>query len=263
MRGIMLSAVTHVPSPALQDCELTFVESERIDYEQAVLQHRNYCKMLERCGVRVIILEENSVLPDSVFVEDPVIVFDEVAVLTSMGVESRRKERATLKEFFSRHRRVEEINLPARIEGGDVLKIGKRVFVGESPRTNIAGIRALEHIIAGYGYSVTPVKVSGCLHLKTGCTALDESTIIINPAWVDSSAFAEFKHINTLPGEPFGANVLRLSGNGCDTLCMNEAFPQTIDLVGSGGYSLVTTDISEFVKAEAGLTCMSVPFLAV
>lgn len=257
----MLSAVTHVPSPALQDCELTFLESEGIDLDQAALQHRRYCEMLEQCGVRVITLEKNRDLPDSVFVEDPIIVFDEVAVLTSMGVESRRKERATLAEFFNRYRRVAEINLPAKIEGGDVLKVGKQIFVGESPRTNLAGIMALKDIIAPYGYTVTPVKVDGCLHLKTGCTALDDSTIILNPDWVDSSVFAEFKCIQALAEEPFGANVLRLTGGSCDRLCMNEAFPKTIELVESLGYEVITTDISEFVKAEAGLTCMSVPFL--
>lgn len=258
----MLSAVTHLPSPALQDCELTFLESERIDLAKAALQHRHYCEMLEQAGVRVIVLEENRDLPDSVFVEDPIIVFKEVAVLTSMGVESRRKERATLAEYFKSYRPVEEICLPAQIEGGDVLTIGKRVFVGDSPRTNSAGIKALEAIISPYGYSVTPVKVTGCLHLKTGCTALDESTIILNPDWVDGTAFARFKCIPTLAEEPFGANVLRLAGSGGSRLCMNAAFPKTIDLVRSLGYEVMTTDISEFVKAEAGLTCMSVPFLA-
>lgn len=256
----MLSAVTHVPSPALQQCELTFLDSESIDLAAALEQHRRYCQMLEGCGVHVVTLEANRELPDSVFVEDPIIVFDEVAVLTSMGVESRRRERATLAEFFKSHRQVVEIDLPARIEGGDVLKIGKHIFVGESPRTNTAGITALRHIIAPHGYTVTPVKVDGCLHLKTGCTALDDSTIILNPEWVDPSAFAGFRRVHTLPEEPFGGNVLRLPCDGGDKLCMNEAFPKTIDLVEALGYEPLATDISEFVKAEAGLTCMSVPF---
>lgn len=252
----MLTVVTHKVSPALQECELTFLESEAIDLVKAAEEHRNYCRMLENCGAKVVILDENHLLPDSVFVEDPIIVFDEVAVLTSMGVESRRKERETLEKFFNQYRQVVQINLPAKIEGGDVLKIGKHIYVGQSPRTNKAGIDALSEILVPFGYKVIPVMVTGCLHLKTGCTALDSDTILINPAWVDPAPFSGFTIVETLPEEPFGANVLPINS----TLCMNAAFPLTADLVRSRGYSVVTTDITEFVKAEAGLTCMSVPF---
>ncbi len=252
----MLTVVTHVPSPALQECELTFVESEPIKIDKATKEHNNYCAMLEECGARVIKLDENLSLPDSVFVEDPIIVFDEVAVLTSMGVESRRKELPLLKKFFCQYRQIEQISLPAKIEGGDVLKIGKTIFVGNSARTNELGIQALSKIIEPLGYVVIPVKVTGCLHLKTGCTALDEKTILINPDWVEVTPFADYKTIKTLPQEPFGANVLPIG----KTLCMNSAFPETIELVKSKGYSVVETDITEFVKAEAGLTCMSVHF---
>jgi dimethylargininase len=252
----MLTVVTHVPSPALQECELTFVKSELINIAKTTLEHDNYCRMLEQCGARVVRLEDNILLPDSVFVEDPVIVFDEVAVLTSMGVESRRLELATLEKYFRQYRKVKQITLPARIEGGDVLKIGRRIYGGESARTNAAGIHELGKIIEPFGYEVVPVKVSGCLHLKTGCTALDANTILINSAWVDILPFSEFKIVETPQGEPFGANVLPIN----DTICMNDAFPETKERVVSLGYNVVSTDITEFVKAEAGLTCMSVPF---
>jgi dimethylargininase len=171
-------------------------------------------------------------------------------------VKSRRKELATMEMFFRQYRNVEQISLPAKIEGGDVLKIGRRIYVGESPRTNNEGIQSLAGIIEPFGYDIIPVKVTGCLHLKTGCTALDDKTILVNPNWVDTTPFDEFRIIETLQGEPFGANVLPIH----DTICMNAAFPETINLVRSLGYDLVTTDITEFVKAEAGLTCMSVPF---
>ncbi len=254
----MLIVVTHLPSPALQECELTFVQSEPIDIRNATDQHRNYCKMLESCGAEVITLSENLLLPDSVFVEDPMVVFDEVAILTSMGVESRREESATLEKFFLQYREVKRIRLPAKIEGGDVLKIGRRIYVGESSRTDIEGIKALKNIIEPLGYETIPVRVTGCLHLKTGCTALDDKTILINPEWVDSDSFRGFRIIETLPDEPFGANVLSINR----TSCMNAAFPKTIELVRSLGYMVVSTDITEFVKAEAGLTCMSIPFFS-
>jgi len=253
----MLTFVTHQPSPLLQNCELTFLKSEPIDYKKALIEHSDYCNMLTNCGANVITLKDNFLSPDSVFVEDPIIVFDEVAVLTSMGVTSRREEGEYLKLYFCHHRHIEKISLPAKIEGGDVLKIGKRIYIGESPRTNQLGIKALSDIIVPLGYEVYPVRVSGCLHLKTGCTALDEGTILINPDWVDGKPFSGYKKIKTVPKEPFGANVLPIN----NTICMNAAFPKTIDLVSSLGYAVAATDITEFVKAEAGLTCMSIAFL--
>ena len=249
-------AITHLPSPNLQNCELTFLESEAINMEKANVQHQNYRAMLERCGAKVTVLDDNIALPDSVFVEDPIIVFDEIAVLTSMGVKSRRAESEAMEKVFAPYRQVKRIDLPAKIEGGDVLKVGKKIFVGESSRTNKEGIQALEAIIKPLGYEVIAVKVTGCLHLKTGVTALDDQTVFINPAWVDAKAFQGFSQIETLSNEPFGANVLKIG----DTLCMNEAFPKSITLIKSLGYKVETVNISEFVKAEAGLTCMSVLF---
>ena len=255
----MLSVITHLPSPSLEQCELTFLDTKPIDINKAQKEHQDYQKMIESCGAKVITLDENLALPDSVFVEDPIIVFDEIAVLTSMGVESRRKESATMETVFKKYRKIKKIELPAQIEGGDVLKIGKRIFVGKSARTNAQGIRALREIMTPYGYEVIAVKVSGCLHLKTGCTALDEKTLLINPAWVDSKVFSGFTQIIVPKEEPFGANILKIN----ETICMNSAFVKTIELVKSLGYSVKSTDITEFVKAEAGLTCMSVPFLEV
>ena len=252
----MLSIITHLPSPSLEQCELTFVNSEPIDIKKAEIEHEAYRKMLESCGANVITIDENIDLPDSVFVEDPIIVFDEIAVLTSMGVESRRKESATMEKTFAKYRDIKHIELPAQIEGGDVLKIGKRIFVGKSARTNSQGIRALREILTPYGYEVIAVKVSGCLHLKTGCTALDDKTLLMNPEWIDSKVFAGFRQIIVPKEEPFGANILKIN----ETICMNASFPKTIELVKSLGYSVKSTDITEFVKAEAGLTCMSVPF---
>jgi len=254
----MLNILTHVPSPSLQECELTFVESKPINIEKAAREHKNYCRVLEQCGARVITLDVNRLLPDSVFVEDPVVVFDEVAILTSMGVESRRREGSALEIFFRHYRDVKHISLPAKIEGGDVLKIGRSVFVGQSSRTNSAGIEALATIIEPLGYNVIPVRVNGCLHLKTGCTALDKESVVLNPQWVDVAPFQAYRLIETLPQEPFGANILPIN----DTICMNAAFPKTIDVIRSLGYNVITIDIAEFIKAEAGLTCMCVPFIS-
>lgn len=252
----MLTALTHLPSPTLQSCELTFLESAPIDMGLALSQHRAYQAMLARHGAKVVVLEENLSLPDSVFVEDPIIVLDEVAIVTPMGVASRRKESEALARYFGAIRPLKHISQPAKLEGGDVLRIGKQLLVGLSPRTNPEGISALEAIVSPYGYTVRAVGVPGCLHLKTGCTALDAHTLLVNPAWVDVSALEGFKLVEVPKEEPFGANVLPLG----DTLCMNAAFTQTLALVKNLGYAVDAVDISEFVKAEAGLTCMSVLF---
>lgn len=254
----MLEVLTHVPSSNLNNCELTYLDSERIDIKKALIEHNSYCNMIKECGANVNIIEDNIDLADSVFVEDPIIVFDEVAIVTSMGVESRRKESQVLKDYFSKIREIKEIKLPSKIEGGDVLVIDKKVFVGLSPRTNESAIEELKNILKPYGYIVQSVKVDGCLHLKTGCTALDDKTILLNPNWVDVEVFSDYKIINIPSDEPFGANIMKIN----EYICMNEAFPKSIELVKALGYKVKTTDISEFVKAEAGLTCMSVRYNA-
>lgn len=252
----MLKVLVHTPSFNLQNCELTYLESEKIDMQKALEQHQAYIKMIQECGVEVDVIQDNLDLADSVFVEDPIIVFDEVAVLTSMGVESRRGESEALENYFSKIKPIKHIKLPAKIEGGDVLVIGKTVYVGLSPRTNQEAINKLSNILEPYGYEVIGVKVHGCLHLKTGCTALDEKTVLINKEWVDEQPFKKYHLLDTLKDEPFGANIMQINGY----ICMNEAFPKTLEFVKTLGYKVKSCDISEFVKAEAGLTCMSVRY---
>lgn len=252
----MLHVLVHTPSFNLQNCELTYLESEKIDMQKALSQHQAYIKMIQECGVEVDVIKDNLDLADSVFVEDPIIVFDEVAVVTSMGVESRRSESEALENYFSKIKPIRQIKLPAKIEGGDVLVIGKKVYVGLSPRTNQEAIDALAAILKPYEYEVIGVKVHGCLHLKTCCTALDNQTLLINKEWVDTKDFQGYAIIETPKEEPFGANIMQINGY----ICMNKAFPKTLALIEKLEYKVKSCDISEFVKAEAGLTCMSVRY---
>src|SRR5262245_30329144 len=165
-------AITHVPSPNIQRCELTYLARTTLDYDRAIRQHTEYCEMLRQCGVAVITLDVNRDLPDCVFVEDTAIVLDEVAVLASMGTESRRPEPAGIEPELRKYRELHRIELPATIEGGDVVRVGRTLLVGLSSRTNAAGVKALEDIVRGHGYRVVPVPVRQCLHLKTACCAL-------------------------------------------------------------------------------------------
>lgn len=251
-----LKAITHTISPQLNQCQLSFREREPIDIQLASRQHAAYCEMLRRQGLDVIELSANHLYPDSVFVEDNAVVVDEVAVICRMGAESRRAEVEAIEAELSKYRQTIRLEAPATLEGGDVLRMGKKIFVGKSARSNSAGIRALSEILSPYGYQVIPVAVSGCLHLKSACTALDDYTIIANPRWLDPAPFQEYKIVPVCKEEPEAANVLRVN----HAVCMMENFPKTVRRVKDLGCRVDTIDISELLKAEAGLTCSSIIF---
>ena len=252
----MLTALTRAPAPTLAQCELTFIERLPIDPVRAGQQHQAYCDALAACGARVAVLPAVAALPDSVFVEDPALVLDEVAVITAPGAASRQAEADLIAPVLAQYRPLVRIAPPATLEGGDVLAVGRTLYVGLSPRTNAAGVAALAAAVAGYGYRVIGVPVTGCLHLKTGCTALDDHTLLANPAWVDLAPFVGFRMLTVADDEPFSANVLRVNG----TLLVHAGHPRAAALLAQHGYPVRRVDIGEFARAEAGLTCLSLVF---
>ena len=247
-------ALVHAAGDALAHCELTFVARAPIDVARARAQHAAYGELLRACGVRVHAVNVSPEHADAVFIEDAAVVLDELAVATSMGAPSRRAEVDHLLPVLATHRRVVRIELPATLEGGDVLRVGRRLFVGLSPRTNAAGAAALSRVAEPFGYRVVPVRAQGCLHLKTACTALDDATLLLNPAWVDAASFPGMRPLAVPASEPFAANVLRLG----TTLCASASHPRTAGILAGAGYDVRTVDISELEKAEAGMTCLSV-----
>ncbi len=255
----MKIGIINKPSLELMQCELTFLDRESIHYDIAMNQHAQYADALQQAGVDVHVFDKNQTSPDSVFVEDVAIILDELAIICSMGTPSRRGEIDEMKKIISQFRdNIHQIRLPATIEGGDVLRVGRTLYVGQSSRTNIEGIDALIDIVSAFGYRVVPIRVYGCLHLKTGVTALSDDTLLINPNWIDVEHFNEYKLIEVAPDEPWAANVLRID----DYLITNAAFPETAKIIRSSGFDIHEIDISEFSKAEAGLTCMSLVFSA-
>jgi dimethylargininase len=252
----MKTAILNQPTPALAECELTFIRREPIHFETVWRQHAAYAAALQRVGVRVALCTVNQASPDAVFVEDHAIILDEIAIMASMGSVSRRSEVGAMAGIISGFREIKAISLPATIEGGDVLRVGKTLFVGLSSRTNEEGFVAFEEIARLYGYLVIPVTVHGCLHLKTGVTALNDETFIRNPAWFDATPFRAVKWIDVPPDEPWAANVLRIG----ETIIVNAACPRTADIIERLGFNTERVDISELNKAEAGLTCMSLIF---
>jgi dimethylargininase len=249
-------ALTRGVSPSIDRCELTHIGREPIDLARAVAQHEDYCDRLEALGLEVLRLPADAACPDCCFVEDTAIVLDEVAILTPLGAAARRAESPIIEAELSRYRTVRRIELPATIEGGDVMPIGRRIFVGLSTRTSAAGIEALRAIAGPFGYEVIPVSVTGCLHLKSAVTALDDETVLANPGWFDSSPLAGLRIVGVAGSEPGAANVLAVRGQ----IWAHPGFPRTIEVLEGRGYRITPVDISEFLKAEAALTCKSVLF---
>jgi len=251
----MLVALTREVSRSIGDCEVTFIERMPIDVALARRQHEAYCVALGRHGLAVIRLPARDDQPDAVFIEDPLLVLDEVAIVLSPGAASRRAELDSLVPVIEQFRPVERITLPATIDGGDVLRIGRRLFVGESTRTNTHGVRALDELASPHGYGVIPIRVRGCLHLKSGCTCVGDR-VLINADWVDSEPFRDFAPIPV--AEPWAADVLQLP----DSILIPSSFPETAARLAGLGYAVDAIDVSELQKAEAGVTCMSVIFEA-
>jgi len=252
----MLTAITRAVSPAIVDCELSFIDRQPIDLATAQRQHHAYERLLGKLGVRVISLPAEPDLPDSMFVEDPAIVLDELAVMFPLGTETRRKEAASLAKALEPFRKLAYVSLPGTVEGGDVLRVGRKLFVGVTRRSNSEGIRQLAAILKPFNYEVVPVPVTGCLHLKSAVTQIGENTLLANRSWFDTTPLAGFDWVDVDPVEPHAANALALGG----TIILPASFPRTRARLGIDGFLVTPLDISELQKAESGLTCSSLMF---
>jgi dimethylargininase len=254
----MLTAITRAVSPALLECELSFIARQPIDLAKANEQHHAYEQLLAKLGARVISLPAEPDLPDSMFVEDPALVLDELAIIFPLGTQTRRPEASTIATALAPFRKLEYVNLPGTIEGGDILRLGNRLFVGLTARSNSEGIAQLAHIVAPQGYQVIGVPVTGCLHLKSAITSLDKNTLLANRSWFDSSFFAGFDWVDVDTAEPHAANALALG----ETIIFPASFERTRARIKSRGFHVTPLDISELQKAESGLTCSSLIFEA-
>ena len=252
----MLTAITRAVSPSLANCELSFITRQPIDLTIAREQHRSYEKILAQLGARVISLPAESELPDSMFVEDPALVLDELAVIFPLGTETRHREAATIAAALSPFRKLCHVKLPGTVEGGDILRIGKQLFVGLTARSNEEGIAQLAHIVDPHGYRVTGVPVTGCLHLKSAVTWLGNNTLLANRAWFDSSLLNGYEWLDVDPAEPHAGNALALGGS----VIFPASFERTRARIEARGFQVISIDISELQKAESGLTCSSLLF---
>ncbi len=251
-------AITREVSPTLAACQLTHVERAPIDVARAGAQHDDYRAALASLGCRVVTLAAEPDFPDAVFVEDVAVVVDEVAVMTRPGAPSRRAEGARVADALSPFRPLLHIDAPGMLDGGDVLRIDRDVFVGRSQRSNDAGIAQLRTLLAPFGYTVHAVQTRDCLHLKSAVTQVAERTVLLQSAWVDRAAFDVYDVVEIDPGEPHAANVLRIG----ETLLMPSCFPRTHQRLEVAGLRVVVVDVSELQKAEGAVTCCSILFAA-
>jgi dimethylargininase len=252
----MLIAITRDVSPSIVNCELTHVDRVPIDVEQARVQHRAYEHALVDAGCALVRVEAASDCPDAVFVEDTAIVFESLAVIARPGAESRRLETAAVVDTLRPYRELVFITAPATIDGGDVLTAGRDVFVGVSSRTNTAAVDQMRTALGPRGYTVHPVTVTGCLHLKSAATALDDETVLINAAWAPRAAFTAFRLVEVDPREPAAANIVRVG----ERLIYPAAFPRTRERLERAGRRITPVDLSELAKAEGAVTCCSLIF---
>ena len=246
-------AIVRAVSSSMNRCQLTHLERVPIDVERARGQHRAYAEALVRCGCEVVELAEESELPDSVFVEDTALVTDEVAVLLRPGATERQAEVESVGRALARWRPLERVAAPGRVDGGDVLRLGRSILVGQSGRSDSEGIAQLARLLAPHGYTVRGLALGPCLHLKTAVTEVADGVVLLNPGWVDARELGAVEVVEVDPAEPFAANALRLG----DRVVYPTAFPRTADRLRARGLDLVEVDLSELAKAEGAVTCCS------
>lgn len=237
---------------SLERCELTYQTRVPIDVERARRQHTEYQRVLTAHGYAVCELPEEPNLPDSVFVEDAAVVFDECAVITRPGAESRRAEIPLIRDVLAVYRELYEISEPGTLDGGDVLRLGRRIFVGISTRTNQEGFAQLRDILRAFDYEATAVNVNGSLHLKSSVTAVADDLIVIDSNALDPDIFGT-RHIE-VPAD--AANMLRVN----DTVLCPASAAAVAPRLNSEGLNVQLIDNSELAKAEGGLTCCSLIF---
>ncbi len=251
-----LIALTRAVSPSLARCELTELDRTPIDLERACSQHDEYRAALKSLGCDMRSLPTSPALPDSVFIEDTAVVVDEIAIMTRPGAASRRPEVDAVAAAMREHRELVRIAPPGTLDGGDVLRIGRRVWVGVSRRTNRDGFEQFRSRLEPFGYDVRELRVDRCLHLKSAVTGLTEDRVLVNPSWVDVTAFAGYDVLEVHPQEPHAANALHVGG----AIVYSSHAPRTLEILAAAGLHVIEIDASELAKAEGGVTCCSLLF---
>ncbi|HUQ82073.1 MAG TPA: arginine deiminase family protein [Gemmatimonadaceae bacterium] len=248
-----LLAVTRDISPAIAQCELTHLDRAPIDLARAKSEHDAYEATLRELGCEVRRLTAGPHMADSVFIEDTAIVLDELAVITRPGAESRRAETAAVAATLRTLRPVAAVLAPGTLDGGDVMLVGRALYVGIGYRTNEAGVGQLRSIVSSQGYTVDAVPFDGCLHLKSAVSIVADDLLLVNPQWVDARRFGDMRVIEIDPAEPFAANALRVH----DSIVYSAEHVRTAARLEAAGLDVRRVPAGELAKAEGAVTCCS------
>jgi dimethylargininase len=246
-------AITREISRSIENCELTHLERVPIDLKRARHQHGAYTAALKEAGWEVATLPEEPHLPDSVFVEDTAVILAGLAVITRPGSESRRPETKSIAKALSSMLPVAFISDSAILDGGDVLVVGKKIFVGQSSRSDSAGYSELRNLAKPLGYGVETIPVKSCLHLKSAVTAIDDRTLLLNPKWVNPELFKEYNFVEVHADEPAAANCVNLG----EVIICDDTFPKTRQRIQAAGFLVNSISLDELAKAEGAATCCS------
>jgi dimethylargininase len=249
VRGV---ALVRPPGPRLAEGIVTHLDRQPVDVTRAVEQHAGYVRALTDNGWATQDVAAADEHPDAVFVEDSVVVVDDLAVLTRPGAEERRGEVAgTRAAVTGLGLRTAAVQAPGTLDGGDVLQVGRSVYVGRGGRTNGEGIRQLRDLLAPLGRVVVPVQLRAVLHLKSAVTALPDGSLLGVPGLIDPAPLGGLR----VPAEEAGAHVVPL-GDGL--VLMASSAPRTAQWLDDLGFDVVAVDIGEFEKLEGCVTCLSV-----
>lgn len=247
------NVIVRKPSKNFAD-GITTADLGKPDYEKALEQHEGYIEALKECGCSVTVLEADERYPDSTFVEDVAVVTEKCAIITRPGAASRKGEEReiidTLKKFYSN---IEYLEGSACLEGGDILRIDKHFYIGQSKRTNAEGARQLTAILNKYGYTASAVPVKQILHLKTGVIYAGNNTVIAAGEFKDNDVFKKFKMIKVDDDEAYSANCVKMNGH----LIIPKGFSKSKKAIVDAGFKIVEVEMSEFEKMDGGLTCLS------
>ena len=247
-------AITRTPPQTFAD-GITTSKLGKPDYSLMLKQHAAYNQILKDLGLEVTLLEALPDFPDSHFVEDVAVVMPEVAVITNPGASARNGEAVLIEPVLAKYRPIERIKSPGTMDGGDVLLVGKRFFVGLSERTNKAGVKQFSEIVSKYGYETIPVPVSKGLHFKSSVNAAG-NILFVCESFAERGEIVGYEKIIIPQGEEYAANTLWING----TLITPAGYPQTKRKLENLGLPIIELEVSEACKMDGGLTCMSLRF---
>jgi dimethylargininase len=228
--------------------------TEKINVDLAKAQHAEYCRTLQNLGFELIWIRGDNNLPDSCFVEDTAAIFEDKAVICNMKVKSRAEEAIEVAKALQKLKKINYVEPPATIDGGDVLKTKDNVIVGLSTRTNRKAIDQLRKILHGTNFRVSSVKLHGVLHLKSACTYLGDNCVIYSEGHFDARILRDYETITVPRNEEYAADCLALG----KTVLMAKGYPKTKGRIEDRGFSVRELDVSEFRKGEGALTCLSI-----